>query len=125
MLSEFISDFRNTQYFKQILEDNKVILLYVAGSRILDITDERSDYDLVAVVDSAQNSESNCILTYDGKRVHWYLRPVSEFICGYGTGFSSALLATVFSMRPSNSFVSISNDPSPPSDSARTRHSAP
>lgn len=89
MLNEFISDFRNTKYYQQILDNNKVILMYVSGSRVLGITDERSDYDIVVVVDDTIDSSSKSMLTYEGVRVHWYFRPLAEFICGYGCGLSS------------------------------------
>ena len=89
MLSNFIEELKISKYLSNILSQHKVILLYVSGSRIIDTTDDRSDYDLVAVVDETCQSEKEDYLTYKGIKVHWYYNPISNFIAAQGTGLRS------------------------------------
>lgn len=89
MLSNFIEELKNSKYISNILSQHKVILLYVSGSRIIDATDERSDYDLVAVVDESCQSETEEFLIYNGVKVHWYYIPISNFIAARDSGLRS------------------------------------
>ena len=84
MLSDFITDLKQSKYYNNILDKHDVIMLYVSGSRIIDVTDERSDYDLIAVVNESEVVESEEFLIYNGVKVHWYYIPLSEFIAQKG-----------------------------------------
>ena len=99
MLSKFIEELRQSKYYANIMGNHNVILLYVSGSRIIDITDERSDYDLVAVVDESVSVKTEEFLTYNGRKVHWYYIPLTEFIAGKGRdslrGYGAVLFANV------------------------------
>ena len=88
-MSKFIEELKNSKYLSNILNERKVILLYVSGSRIIDATDDRSDFDLIAVVDENCKTEKEEYLTYNGRKVHWYYNPLSNFISARGSGLRS------------------------------------
>ena len=50
-MSILMNEFKESEYYKRIFKNHKVVILYVSGSRLYGITDERSDYDLIAIVD--------------------------------------------------------------------------
>lgn len=81
MIEEFITELKNSSYYERMFRDHNVIMIYVGGSRIINITDERSDYDLVVVTDnSTSDYEPDEFFTYKDLKVHWYYRSLSQFI---------------------------------------------
>ena len=84
MLNEFFCELKQSKYFENITGNHRVVLLYVAGSRLIDVSDEHSDYDLVAIVDEKVESEADEYLTYGDAKVHWYYIPLTSFICADG-----------------------------------------
>lgn len=89
MLSNFIEEFKNSKYYADILAKHNVILMFVSGSRIIDVTDERSDYDLVAIVDEPCQQHVDEYLIYNGVKVHWYFRTLTDFVAARGGGLQS------------------------------------
>lgn len=96
MLSDFITELKQSKYYQNIIDNHKVIMMYVSGSRIIDVTDERSDYDIVAVVDDSDVNDAEEFLTYDGVKAHWYYIPLSEFIAGNGKNALRSYGAVLF-----------------------------
>lgn len=72
-LASFIQELKTSPFYHLIFGKYPVMLLYVGGSRAIEVTDERSDYDLTAIVDGVVEEEQPdfCFL-WKGKLVHWY-----------------------------------------------------
>jgi hypothetical protein len=70
----FIDELKNTPYYKNLIINSKIIMLYIGGSQCTGITTTDSDYDLIAIVDDyeAIDASKTVYLTYKGKKVHWY-----------------------------------------------------
>lgn len=80
MLSNFIEDLKQSKFYNSIIDKHKVILMFISGSRIIGVTDERSDYDIIVVVDDNQEVSTQEYLIYNGVKVHWYYIPLAQFI---------------------------------------------
>lgn len=81
MLNEFKNDIKSSPFFSRILDGHNVIMVCMYGSRLLDLTDDLSDYDLLVVTDDNEEpSYPQEYLTYDGVKVHWYYKPLSSII---------------------------------------------
>lgn len=80
MLSNFISDLRNSKFYTELFGNYDVVMIYVAGSQLYGARDDRSDYDLIVLVNGDCRYEPNEYLTYKGKKVHWYWRNINNFI---------------------------------------------
>lgn len=77
----FISDFKQSNYFNRLFVNHNVIMIYLSGSRLSEIIDNRSDYDLMVIVEDTDDVNPPYeFLTYEDKKVHWYYRRISEFI---------------------------------------------
>ena len=50
-MNTLMNEFKESEYYQRIFKNHKIVLLYISGSRLYGITDERSDYDLIAIVD--------------------------------------------------------------------------
>lgn len=79
-MKEFIDAFKDTSYYKNLFKDNRVIAIYILGSRSVDITDDRSDYDLVVFTDDGTYTDASQFeyLKYKNKKVHWYFNPIQN-----------------------------------------------
>lgn len=59
-----------------ISKQNELLAVYLIGSRCLEITDEHSDYDLIALVSKPvfENPEDRLKdhIEYNGAKIHWY-----------------------------------------------------
>lgn len=81
MTEQFINDLKASPYFERILSGHEVIMIVLTGSRLIDITDERSDFDLLVITnDSARIDYVSEYLTYYSKKVHWHYVPVTKLI---------------------------------------------
>lgn len=80
MLSDFITDLKASKFYDLLFDGYNVVMIYVAGSNLYCATDDRSDYDLIVIVDGEGSEYPNQYLTYDGAKVHWYWRNIDEFI---------------------------------------------
>ena len=80
-MSILMNEFKESEYYKRIFKNHKVVILYVSGSRLCGITDERSDYDLIAIVDEdIQETNPNEFIMYeDSIKIHWYYRSFKTF----------------------------------------------
>ena len=80
-MSILMNEFKESEYYKRIFKNHKVVILYVSGSRLCGITDERSDYDLIAIVDEdIQETNPNEFIMYeDSIKIHWYYRSLKTF----------------------------------------------
>jgi hypothetical protein len=69
---EFINSLKNTTYYKKLILNSKVIMLYIGGSQSVKLTDSKNDYDLIAIVDDSKTIDmsNSLLLTYKGKKVH-------------------------------------------------------
>ena len=78
MLKEFSDALKECPWYGRIFEPYPVVMLYVTGSMLYEVTDERSDYDLIAIcdVESIPNTEPSCYFTWKGKKVHWSWLPL-------------------------------------------------
>lgn len=81
MTKQFINDLQMSPYFQRVLGGRDVIMVFVTGSRLLEVTDERSDYDLVVLTNERQREEYvSEYLTYNSVKVHWSYVPVTKLI---------------------------------------------
>lgn len=96
MLTNFIEELKKSKFYKNIVNQQNIILLYVSGSRLIDVADDKSDYDLVAIVDENIEQESDEYLTYNGKKVHWYYVPLNNFLIAEGKHLIQSYGAVLF-----------------------------
>ena len=85
MLNDFIKDFKASRFYGLLFSGYDVVMIYVAGSQLYGARDDRSDYDLIVLVNGDCKDEPNEYLTYKDKKVHWYWRNVDTFIETGGT----------------------------------------
>jgi len=94
----FLSQIKNSSYLKRILDGKDVVLLYIAGSRLIDIIDERSDYDLVCLTNGGERIEHDeQYLTYDETKVHWSYVPITKLIGNENGSLMSCFGEVLFS----------------------------
>ena len=80
MNDEFIADLTNSKFYQMLFDGKDVVMIYIAGSRIYNVLDDRSDYDIVVITNKDDQDYPNEYLTYKGKKVHWYWRNIDNFI---------------------------------------------
>ena len=80
MLNDFIKDFKASRFYDLMFGDYDVAMIYVGGSQLYGARDDRSDYDLIVLVNGDCRYEPNEYLTYNGKKVHWYWLNIDTFI---------------------------------------------
>lgn len=80
MINEFSYELRNSKFYENLFGSYDVAMIYVAGSQLYGARDERSDYDLIVLVNGDCRNEPNEYITYKGKKVHWYWRNINTFI---------------------------------------------
>lgn len=74
--SKFIQDLQKSKFFNFLLDKKDVVMIYLAGSRLYGALDERSDYDIIVVVNGENQCMNSKFLTYNGLKVHWYWRNI-------------------------------------------------
>lgn len=74
--SKFIQDLQKSKFFNLLFDGKDVVMIYLAGSRLYGALDERSDYDIIVVVNGENQCVSSKFLTYNGLKVHWYWRNI-------------------------------------------------
>lgn len=78
---QFINDLKASPYFNRILNGHDVIMISLTSSRLIGITDERSDYDLIVITNDAEREEYvSEFLTYYSNKVHWHYIPIMNLI---------------------------------------------
>lgn len=80
MINEFSYELRNSKFYENLFGSYDVVMIYVAGSQLYGARDERSDYDLIVLVNGDCRNEPNEYITYKGKKVHWYWRNINTFV---------------------------------------------
>ena len=82
MNKDFINDLLNSKFFSNnIIFNYDVVCVFLAGSRSMNIIDERSDYDLVVITkDKPEQEEGIFRLSYKDIAVHWYYRSLEQII---------------------------------------------
>lgn len=80
MNDEFIADLTNSKFYRMLFDGKDVVMIYIAGSRIYNVLDDRSDYDIVVITNKDDQDYPDEYLTYKGKKVHWYWRNIDNFI---------------------------------------------
>lgn len=81
MTEQFINDLKSSPYYERILNGHDVIMVTLTGSRLIDIVDERSDFDLLVVTnDQSREEYVTEFLTYYSKKVHWHYVPIQKLI---------------------------------------------
>lgn len=80
MNDEFIADLTNSKFYRMLFDGKDVVMIYIAGSRIYNVLDNRSDYDVVVITNKDDQDYPDEYLTYKGKKVHWYWRNIDNFI---------------------------------------------
>lgn len=80
-MSILMNEFKESEYYKRIFKNHKIVLLYISGSRLYGIIDERSDYDLIAIVDEdiPETRPNEFIMYEDSIKIHWYYRSLKTF----------------------------------------------
>ncbi len=81
MTEQFINDLMASPYYERILNGHDVVMIFLTGSRLIDITDGRSDFDLMVLTNDNEREEYvSEFLTYYTKKVHWHYVPVTKLI---------------------------------------------
>lgn len=80
MNDEFIADLTNSKFYRMLFDGKDVVMIYIAGSRLYNVLDGRSDYDIVVLINGDSEHNSNEFLMYKGRKVHWYWRNVETLI---------------------------------------------
>lgn len=81
MTEQFINDLVTSPYYERILNGHDVVMIFLTGSRLIDITDGRSDFDLMVLTNDNEREEYvSEFLTYYTKKVHWHYVPVTKLI---------------------------------------------
>ena len=80
-MNTLMNDFKESEYYQRIFKNHNVVLLYISGSRLYGIIDERSDYDLVAIVDedNPEMCPNEFIMYEDSIKIHWYYTSLKSF----------------------------------------------
>jgi hypothetical protein len=80
-MRDFINAFKKTSYYQGLFNSSEVLLIYLAGSINVGITDGRSDYDIVILTSDSEHIYASRYeyLLYNGKKVHWYYRSIKHF----------------------------------------------
>lgn len=80
-MNTLMNDFKESEYYQRIFKNHNVVLLYVSGSRLYGVIDERSDYDLVAIVDedNPEMCPNEFIMYEDSIKIHWYYTSLKSF----------------------------------------------
>lgn len=80
MDNTFVVELQNSVFYYKLFDNQDVVMIYVAGSRLCDATDDRSDYDLIVLVNGEDQDNPSEFLMYKGRKVHWYWRNVETLI---------------------------------------------
>lgn len=103
MTEQFIQDLRKSPYFERILNGHDIVMIILTGSRLIDITDDRSDFDLLVITNDKERDEHvSEFLTYCAKKAHWYYVPATKLIDNEG--------GTLLSCNGEVEFVGLSNE---------------
>lgn len=80
-MNTLMNEFKESEYYQRIFKNHKIVLLYISGSRLYGIIDERSDYDLIAIVDEdiPETHPNEFIMYEDSIKIHWYYRSLKTF----------------------------------------------
>ncbi len=73
-MNEFITEFKSSKFLNFILEESPYIVkfIYITGSRLVGIIDDRSDYDIICVTEGeGVRKESDYFIKYEDKKIHW------------------------------------------------------
>lgn len=82
MLNEFIDALRACPWYGKIFETKyPVIMLQLTGSRLYEVVDDISDYDMIAICDAEEIelTEPPICYTWKGKKVHWSYLPIKLY----------------------------------------------
>lgn len=79
-MQEFIEAFRQTSYYRSIIERDGIVAVVMGGSRALGLADERSDYDICVITTSGELDDvmQKHYLTWRGVKVHLYINPIPK-----------------------------------------------
>ena len=78
-IKEFIEEFKNITYYKELFKDDNILFAYISGCNLINITDEYSDIDIVIVTSGNVNKELDKHINYGDIHVHWYYKDVKNF----------------------------------------------
>ena len=74
-------DFLNSPFYKNLFLNKDIIGIYVGGSRLTNVIDEKSDYDLVILTNGGkyENVNKHAFIKWcDSIKLHWYYIPIIE-----------------------------------------------
>lgn len=77
---KFIHDLQSSKYYTKLFDMYNVVMIMLVGSRKLNITDERSDYDIVVLTTNSITKFPEECLMYHGKKVHWEYININDFV---------------------------------------------
>lgn len=77
-MQEFMNAFRQTSYYRDLIEPDNVVGLFVGGSRAVGTAVEHSDYDLILLTTDGTyiDADKKHHLRWRGVKVHWYTVPL-------------------------------------------------
>jgi predicted nucleotidyltransferase len=71
-MDTFINDFKKTTYYEQLISDEKIVGIFIVGSRCMGTASANSDYDLqiLTTADKYVDVSDEKFLHYKGSKVH-------------------------------------------------------
>lgn len=81
MTEQFINDLKLSPYYERLFNGHEVVMIFLTGSRLIDMSDGRSDFDLMVLTNDEKREEYvSEFLTYYSKKVHWHYVPITKLI---------------------------------------------
>ncbi len=84
MKTNFINDFKESEYFKTFFSSPDIMMAFVAGSRSTGLENNNSDYDIVIIQKSGSKLlDKGLYLMYENNAVHFYYMTLKQFLGNY------------------------------------------
>jgi len=81
-MNNIMKEFVESGFFNLLFGKHDVIMIYLSGSNLTGLTDERSDFDIVVITqDDSDSDHSDLFIMYnDLQKIHWYNRSIEKFV---------------------------------------------
>lgn len=77
---EFKEAFLTCPFWDEVFKEMGVMAIFLLGSQVTGVTDERSDYDLTIVCTNAPPKRDKRFLLFRGHKIHWYTYSYGQFV---------------------------------------------
>jgi predicted nucleotidyltransferase len=100
---EILTSFKTTPWYQELINDSKVLALYLVGSRALDLHRPESDLDMVVILDERGESiktRPTICLAYKGTSVHYNAYGYDEIFQAHDITRSEKLFVQQLFVKP-------------------------